>query len=92
MSLQRLDKIISSQLNISRTNAKFDIRKGFVSVDGVTTRDPSALFLPEETEITYKGQAVNFKKYIYLIMHHIYHSEDIHHIHKMKVLFYTLLA
>ncbi len=68
MSLQRLDKIISSQLNISRTNAKSDIRKGFVSVDGVTVRDPSALFLPEDTKITYKGQAVNFKKYIYLML------------------------
>ncbi len=68
MSLQRLDKIISSQLNISRTNAKADIRKGFVSVAGVIVKDPAAAFSPENTEITYKGQAVSFKKYVYILM------------------------
>ncbi len=68
MNLQRLDKIISSQLNISRTNAKADIRKGFVSVDGVTVKDPSMAYSPEKANITYKGQAVNFKEYVYIIM------------------------
>lgn len=68
MNLQRLDKIISSQLNISRTNAKADIRKGFVSVDGVTVKDPTNAYSPEKVSITYKGQAVNFKEYVYIIM------------------------
>ena len=68
MNSQRLDKIISSQLNISRTNAKADIRKGFVSVDGVTVKDPSMSYSPEKVNITYKGQAVSFKEYVYIVM------------------------
>ena len=60
MNLQRLDKIIASQLNISRTNAKTDIRNGFVSVDGVTVKDPALSYSPEKVNITYKGQAVYF--------------------------------
>ncbi len=68
MNLQRLDKIISSQLNISRTNAKSDIRKGFVTVDGVTVKNPSALFEADKVRIFYKGQAVSFKEHIYIVM------------------------
>lgn len=68
MNLQRLDKIIASQLNISRTNAKTDIRNGFVSVDGVTVKDPALSYSPEKANITYKGQAVNFKEYVYIVM------------------------
>ena len=68
MNRQRLDKIISSQLNISRTEAKTDIRAGAVCVDGLIVRSPSFLLDTDNSEITYKGQAVNYKKYIYLVM------------------------
>ena len=68
MNLQRLDKIIASQLNISRSDAKADIRRGFVGVDGELVRDPSRSFSPLECNITYKGQAVNFKEFIYLVL------------------------
>ena len=68
MNLQRLDKIISSQLNISRTNAKSDIRKGFVTVYGNVVKDPSVSFSPKVAEICYKGQAVNYKEHIYIVL------------------------
>ncbi len=68
MNLQRLDKIISSQFNISRTTAKGDIRKGLVTVSGDTVRDPAVSVCPENTKITYRGQAVSFKKHIYIAM------------------------
>lgn len=68
MNLQRLDKIISSQLNISRTNAKADIKKGFVSVDGVVVKNPANAYFPEKVSISYKGQAVSFKEYVYIMM------------------------
>lgn len=68
MNLQRLDKIISSQLNISRSIARTEIRRGKVSVDGAVLRDPSLGVTPEIQQIEYCGQAVNYKKYLYLVM------------------------
>lgn len=66
--MQRLDKIISSQLNISRSDARTGIRKGFAAVGGETVRDPSRSFSPTDSDITYKGQAVTFKEYIYIVL------------------------
>lgn len=68
MNLQRLDKIISSQTGISRKEARADIRRGLVSADGNTVKDCSAQFNAEKVQITYKGQALNYKKFIYIIM------------------------
>lgn len=68
MKVQRLDKIISSQLNISRSVARQDIRVGKVFVDGVLVRDAGFNVDPEKSIIKHCGQAVNYKKYIYIIM------------------------
>ncbi len=68
MNLQRLDKIISSQTGISRKEARADIRRGLVSADGNTVKDCSAQFDAEKSQISYKGQALNYKKFIYIIM------------------------
>ncbi len=68
MNLQRIDKIIASQFNISRTDAKSDIRKGFVTVDSAVLRDPSRSVNPETARICYKGQALCFKEHIYILM------------------------
>lgn len=67
MNLQRLDKIIASQVNISRTDAKADIRKGFVTVDGSVLCDPSRA-VDTDSKICYKGQALCFKEHIYILM------------------------
>lgn len=68
MNFQRLDKIISSQLNISRSIARTDIRKGKVTVDGNIIKDPSAAVEPNSSQIEYCGQTVEFKEHIYLVM------------------------
>ncbi len=68
MNSQRLDKIIASQLNISRSEARTDIRRGFVEVNGQVVRDPSKAFSPTENEILYKGQVISFKEFIYLVL------------------------
>lgn len=67
MNLQRLDKIISSQLNITRSVARKHIRWGKVSVEGKVIRDPAAQVSPE-SEFEYRGQAVVYKEHIYIIM------------------------
>lgn len=66
--MQRLDKIISSQLNISRSIARNDIRIGKVFVEGQLIRDPGFQVDPDNTFIKYCGQPVNYKKYVYIIM------------------------
>ncbi len=68
MNFQRLDKIISSQLNTSRSIARNDIRKGKVSVDGNIVKDPSRSVDPVAASILYCGQTVEFKEHIYLVM------------------------
>ena len=65
MKLQRLDKIISSQLNISRSVARQDIRVGKVFVDGVLVRDPSYQADAEKNFIKHCGQPIVYKEYIY---------------------------
>lgn len=68
MNQQRLDKIISSQFNISRSIARKHIGWGRVTVDGKQRRDPSALFDPELCKIEYSGQALCYKEHLYLVM------------------------
>lgn len=66
--MQRLDKIIASQFNISRTDAKTQIRRGQATVNGEVVRDPAFSVCPEKDSITLGGQALNFKKFIYIVM------------------------
>lgn len=68
MNSQRLDKIISSQLNIPRSMARTQIHRGKVTVDGEVCRDPSRTVDTDTAQITYKGQAVSYKKYLYLVL------------------------
>lgn len=66
--MQRLDKIIASQFNISRTDAKSKIKRRQVSVNGEVVRDPAFSVCPEKDLITLGGQAVAFKKFVYIVM------------------------
>lgn len=68
MNLQRLDKIIASQFNISRSDARKEIRRGNVTLDGRVLKDPSLNVDVLTSEITFYGQILNYKKHIYLIM------------------------
>lgn len=64
----RLDKFISSQLNLSRTEAKANIRKGFVCIDNIVEKDPSHIFDSDSSIVSFKGQAIKYSKYRYIIM------------------------
>lgn len=68
MNLQRLDKLVSSQFNVSRSIARKDILRGKVSVNGVTERDFSLKCDTQNAKITYNGHALEYKEHIYLIM------------------------
>ena len=68
MNLQRLDKIISSQFNVSRSTARKHIGWGRVTVNGKKYHDPSLQFDPNEVAIEYSGQALEYKEHIYLVL------------------------
>lgn len=68
MNLQRLDKIIASQFNISRTDTKARIKRGQATVNGEVVRDPAFSVCPEKDLITFGGKAVVFKKFVYIVM------------------------
>lgn len=67
MKQERFDKIIASQFNISRKDARIGIRRGKGLVDGVVVREPS-LLVSVESQIVFDGQALDYEKYIYILI------------------------
>ncbi len=68
MNLQRLDKIISSQFNIPRKVTKAIIHRGKVKIDGNIIRDPSLQVDIDKVTIEYKGQTLDYKEHIYIML------------------------
>ncbi len=67
MKQERFDKIISTQFNISRKDARIAIKRGKASINGVVVRDFGTL-VDVDADITFNGQALNYKKYVYILM------------------------
>lgn len=65
--MNRLDKILSTSLNISRNDAKALLKKGRVFVDGkkVVTGD---LKCDDSNEILVDGKAINYNEFVYIMM------------------------
>ncbi len=59
MKEQRFDKIISSQFNISRKDARIGIRKGKGTVSGKVVKDPAFQVLPN-ADISFDGQVLSY--------------------------------
>ena len=51
MSDTRLDKIIASQLNVSRKDARSGIRRGLARVNGETVKSPEFPLDPEKETV-----------------------------------------
>lgn len=66
--MERLDKILASQNNLSRKEVQKLIRSGSVCVNGSICRENNCKVDPEKAEITINGQAVNYSKYVYIMM------------------------
>ncbi len=66
--IQRIDKIISSQLNISRNDARAMIKGGAVSCNGNVVTDPAAKFDAEDGTIAVNGKPIFYKEHIYIMM------------------------
>ena len=68
MKKQRLDKFISNQLIISRSVVRVAIQRGRATVNGVVVRDAGASIDADTDLITYEGNEVGYKEYVYILM------------------------
>lgn len=68
MPYERLDKIISSQCSLSRKDARIAIFKGKVTINDKVVTDPSYKSDTDTDRISYDGQLVDYKKFVYIMM------------------------
>ena len=66
--MERIDKIIASQGQYSRSDVKSLISKRRVAVDGEVIKSASVKADPEKSEITVDGIPLEIKKYVYLVL------------------------
>lgn len=64
----RLDKLLGSQTDLSRKEARQVIKDGLVAVDGSVVRDPGASVDPERQSVTVAGASLAFKEHLYLML------------------------
>ena len=79
----RLDKYISNQTVLSRSEAVKAIRSGKVSVDNNCVRDPKTKVSEAKNKVSLEGKEVKFRENIYLMMNkpvgYISSTEDRNH-------------
>lgn len=68
MKKQRLDKLISNQLILSRSVVRAGIRRGYAAVNDIVVRDPAILVDAQKDIVIYNGQAIGYKEYVYILM------------------------
>lgn len=68
MGMERLDRILASTGRWSRREAGVLIRRGAVLVDGEPVRKPEAKTDPEASAITVEGQALEWRRYTWVML------------------------
>lgn len=66
--MERIDKIISNELNIARNDAKSLIKSGRVFVNGICEKSSSRKIDEEKDIININGKEVKFRKFVYIMM------------------------
>lgn len=64
--MERLDKIISSSFNITRSQAKSLIKSGTVKIDGKTAVKPDMKCAADD--VTVNGKNIVYKKHVYIML------------------------
>lgn len=65
---ERLDKVLSNMGYGSRRDVKSLIKKGIVKVNSIVIKDNEFKVSPYEDEILFRGEEINYREYIYLMM------------------------
>ncbi len=66
--MERIDKIISTELNIARTGARELIKSGKVFLNGVPVKSASLKINEESDILNIGGKEIRFRKYVYIMM------------------------
>ncbi len=69
MAIQRLDKILSNQGNLSRKEGKVLIWQGKVTVNGVVVKAPDCKVDTQRDQVTVDGRPLSIREHIYLMLH-----------------------
>ena len=65
-NLLRLDNFLSSQLNITRSDAKKLIKQNRIDIRGVAPVRPETKIDPSVSEVLFDGERIDYKKHIYI--------------------------
>ena len=65
--MTRLDKILSTQLNISRTDAKQMIKKGRVSINGIPAKSGDVKVADADI-VAVDGNEISYSRFVYIMM------------------------
>lgn len=68
MNIIRLDKFISNQLNISRSQVKQMLKSGRVAVGGKSISHGEMKIDTDNAQVTVDGQAITYNKHIYIML------------------------
>lgn len=68
MNMERIDKIISTQLNITRSEAKALIKSKKVLLNGCAVKSPNDKADTEKDIIIVNGREIFFEKFVYIMM------------------------
>lgn len=66
--MERLDKVLANLGYGSRKEVKALVKNGEVEIDGALIKDSSMVIDPEKSKIKVRGEEINYRKYIYLMM------------------------
>ncbi len=66
--MERLDKYLSAHTALSRRDAVDAVRRGRIAVNGTVCRNAAEKIDPENTMVTFDGQAVAYRAHIYIMM------------------------
>ena len=68
MTVCRLDKFISSQLNLPRSACRKLIARGAVTVNGAVLKKPEEKITAETDAVAVNGEEIRYQKYVYIMM------------------------
>ena len=67
--LVRLDKFLCDMELGTRSEVKIFLKKGFVTVDGVTQKTPDFKIDPDTHEIAFQGKVLTYQEFYYYMLH-----------------------
>lgn len=64
----RLDKFVSEQAGVTRSEAKQLLKKGEITVNGAVVKSADAQITPEADRIFVSGKEISYRKFIYIML------------------------